>query len=78
MLGLFKLLPLVLQLISSIMSWAKSAQDRGLGRTEAIAEALQESTKAVDEANKARQEAAARHAADPTDTAFDDGFQRKE
>lgn len=76
--GFLKLLPLVLQLISSVMSMAKSAQDRGLGRTEAIAEALTASAAAVDEANKAREEARMRHQLDHTDVAFDPDFQRPE
>lgn len=72
------LLPLVLQLISSVMSMAKSAQDRGLGRSEAIAEALTASSAAVDEANKAREAARLRHQLDHTDVAFDPDFRRQD
>lgn len=76
LLSLIKLLPLVLSLINRIADYAKSAQDRGIGRDQAVLEALTIANEQLAAAQKAREAAAAEHARKPGDDAFDDEFKR--
>ena len=64
------ILKLALELMSLIGGMIRSAQDRGLGRKEAIAEALTRASADLDLANQARAEAEARHKTG-TDADFD-------
>lgn len=73
-----KSLPLILQLIQQFKSSADAKVQRGLGRDEAVAEALSEFARRVGIANEVEAEAAKDHASKPDDTAFDPEFQRKD
>lgn len=73
-----KSLPLILQLIQQFKSSADAKVQRGLGRDEAVAEALTEFARKVGVAQEVETEAAKDHARKPDDTAFDPEFQRKD
>ncbi len=73
-----KVLPLILQLIQMFKSAADAKVERGVGRDQAVKESLEEGVALVAEARRIEAEAAAKHAADPTDDAFDREFERKD
>ena len=75
--ALLKALPQVLALINHIADYAKSAQDRGIGRDQAVAEALTIASEQVAVAQAVREQARADHVSKLGDDAFDDDFQRK-
>jgi hypothetical protein len=75
---LIKLAPLFFRLFQSVSDHALLLQGKGMGRTEAVNEALTLAANEVDAATKARAEADAAHAAHPKDDGgFDQEFQRK-
>jgi hypothetical protein len=71
-------LPKILALIQFITGMVRDAEQRGLGRKEAVAEALTIAHRQLAEADAAGREADAAHAADKTDGAFDADFERKD
>jgi hypothetical protein len=73
-----KVLPLVLQLIQMFKSSADAKVQRGLGYDQAVKESLEEGAAIIATARQVEAEAAAKHASDPEDTAFDPEFQRKD
>jgi hypothetical protein len=77
-LALLKALPEVIALWNRIAIMADAATQRGLGRDQAVKEALQAATVDLEAANAARAEAEAAHNAHPNDDGgFDQEFQRK-
>jgi len=68
---LLRALPALLRLFQSVSDYATLQQGRGMGKLEAVNEALTHAADEVDAATKARAEAEADHAAHPND---DDGF----
>jgi hypothetical protein len=74
--ALLKALPLVLQIISALADRAQSARDRGEGYDDAVAAALKQQHEELVKGTEAMRAAADRHAADPTDEAFDGQFKR--
>ena len=77
LLALVKALPQVLALINTIAGFVKSAQDRGIGRDQAVAEALALAAAELARAQQAREAARAEHARTRDDTAFDGDFERR-
>lgn len=76
--ALLQALPQILRLFQSVADYAAVKQGEGKGRAEATAEALEIGAAQIDLAAKARADAAADHAAHPTDDGgFDSEFQRK-
>lgn len=73
-LSLLTALPHFLKLINAVMAWVRDAEQRGLGRKEAIAEALTIATAEVERVRLVEIEATAIHAKDKTDGAFDQDF----
>lgn len=69
-------LPKLLALIQFIAGMVRDAEQRGLGRQDAIAEALEIAHRDLAAADAAANEARGRHAATPSDDAFDRTFQR--
>lgn len=77
--AILQVLPKVIALFQFIAGMARDAEQRGLGRKEAIAEALTIAHEQLALANKAEQEAVADHVAHPNDNGgFDGMFQRKD
>lgn len=75
-LAILKAIPALIALIQQFVEWARSRELVEQGRLIAIAEAAQSLNKALAKATAAEQEAAAQHASDPTDKAFDSEFKR--
>ena len=75
--ALLKALPQVLALINHIADYAKSAQDRGIGRDQAVAEALTIAADGIAVSQAVRERARREHASKLGDDAFDPDFQRK-
>jgi hypothetical protein len=73
-----KLLPTLIGMIESVVQSAHDNKLLETGQAEAIAAALTKAQAQVAQAREAEAEAEARHAKDPTDSAFDSGFQRKD
>ena len=70
-------LPKLLSLISLIMTMVRDNEQRGLGRTEAVAEALENAHKDIAYANAIEEQAAKAHNASPNDdSGFDADFRR--
>lgn len=76
-LALLQALPKILALFQFILGKANDAEQRGLGRKEAVAEGLQIAMDDLSKADEARNAARLRHAADKTDGAFNGEFERK-
>lgn len=74
--AILKALPTLLALIQQIVGWARERNLIEKGRLIAIAEAAQSLNTELAKAAAAEQEAAAKHASDPTDNAFDSEFRR--
>jgi hypothetical protein len=73
-----KLLPTLIGLIESIVQSAHDNRLLAAGQAEAIAAALMKAQAQVALARQAEAAAEARHAKDPTDSAFDSDFRRKD
>ena len=73
-----KLLPTLIGMIESIVQSAHDNRLLEAGQAEAIAAALTKAQAQVALGRQAEAEAEARHAKDPTDSAFDSDFQRKD
>lgn len=73
-----KALPLVLQLIQMFKSSADAKVQRGIGYDQAVKESLEEGAAMIATSRQVEAEAAAKHASDPEDTAFDPEFKRKD
>ena len=70
-------LPKILSLINLIMTMVRDGEQRGLGRAEAVAEALENAHKDIAYANAIEEEAARSHNANPDDdSGFDADFRR--
>ena len=72
------LVPKLVALIAAVVEYAIAAKERGLGRAEAVAEALTLGAEQVRAASLVRSQAQADHASKSDDTAFDPDFQRKD
>lgn len=70
-LAFLQALPAILKLIQSMVDYATLQQGKGIGRAEAINEALTRATEDLDRASAAIREAQAHQSAHPND---DDGF----
>ena len=75
---LLSVVPSLLKITESLILWANERDLMDRGRREAIAEAAQSLNSVVSRAAAAAQEAAEKHASDPTDNAFDKDFWRKD
>jgi hypothetical protein len=75
---LIKLLPTLIGLVEAILQSARDNKLLEAGQAEAIAAALRKAQAQVAGARQAEADADARHAKDPTDSAFDADFQRKD
>jgi hypothetical protein len=70
-------LPALLKLLQTVADYAIAQEAKGVGRAEAVTEALTIATAQLEEANKARQEAEVEHKQHPDDDdGFDKDFQR--
>lgn len=78
MIGFLKLLPTVLSIIKLILERVNFERARQVGWNEALAAGLAASLQAIQDANDAEREVAARHKADSTDSAFDQEFKRED
>ncbi|MBV9394813.1 MAG: hypothetical protein JOZ84_10410 [Methylobacteriaceae bacterium] len=72
-----KLLPALIGMVESIIQSARDNRLLEAGQAEAIAAALTKAQAQVALARQAEADALARHAKDPTDSAFDPDFDRK-
>ena len=70
------LVRLTLQLVTALVERANAERERGLGRSEALAAALNHAAAATRLARAVEEEARAAHRADRTDAAFDPDFRR--
>lgn len=72
-------LPKLLSLITLILTMVRDAEQRGLGRTEAVAEALEQAHKDIAYAQAIEEEARRSHNANPDDdSGFDPEFRRRD
>jgi hypothetical protein len=70
-------LPKLLALINIIMTMVRDKEQRGLGRAEAVAEALENAHKDIAYSNAIEEEATKAHNASPDDdSGFDTSFRR--
>ena len=70
-------LPKLLSLISLIMSMVRDSKQRGLGRAEAVKEALENAAQDIAYANAVEEDARRSHNAHPDDdSGFDQDFKR--
>lgn len=77
--AILQALPKIFALFQFLAGMVRDSEQRGLGRKEAIAEALTIAHEQLAVANKAAVEAEADHAAHPNDNGgFDGMFQRKD
>jgi hypothetical protein len=74
---LLKLLPTLIGFVETILQSAGDKRLLDAGRAEAIAAALAKAQAQIALARQAEADAAARQAKDPSDSAFDPEFQRK-
>lgn len=65
-----------LGLLSTILTWAKEEQQRGIGRKEAIHRALEAALQGIKLAEEAREKVVSDIAARPDSLREDDGFRR--
>ena len=72
------LAPKLIALFAAVIQYAIAAKQRGLGRAEAVAEALALATEQVSQASAIRITAKSEHVANADDTAFDHDFRRKD
>jgi hypothetical protein len=77
-LALINALPRLLQLIQLIAGWVRDAEQRGIGRKEAIAEGLEKAHRELAWADAEEAAAMQSHAKAQDDSAFDEDFQRKD
>jgi hypothetical protein len=75
-LAILSSLPKILALIQFIAGMVRDAEQRGLGRKEAVAESLERAHLDLSIADAASIEASQSHAKDSTDGAFDQAFRR--
>ncbi len=76
--AILKVLPQIIELIRFFAGMVRDAEQRGLGRSEAIAEALTIAHRQLAEADAAEVEAEEDHAAHPdSDAGFDQSFRRE-
>lgn len=75
---LLKFLPQVLDVIKSIMNYAQSATDRGIGYDQAVADGAEFAKHQVDRATDAMSAVFVKHETDKTDDAFDKSFMRED
>ncbi len=68
----------LLKLAQFINALMHDREQQGIGRAQAIAEALEQAHKDLALADAAQMEADAAHAKDPTDAAFDSDFRRND
>lgn len=77
--ALLSALPQLLKLFNLIMAMVRDAEQRGIGRAEAVKEALEKAHMDIAAGNAAEERARADHAAHPnSDAGFDDEFKRSE
>lgn len=76
MISWIALLPKLVSLFSALFDFARSERDRGLGRIEALASALDRSRMEVERATKARIDERIALERDPSRLHVDDGFKR--
>jgi hypothetical protein len=72
--AILKALPQILSLIQLLAQKVRDAEQRGIGRQEAVAEALTIAQQQIATANAAEIRATQSHAKDKTDGAFDQDF----
>jgi hypothetical protein len=75
---IIKLLPTLIGFVEAILQSARDNKLLAAGQAEAIAAALTKAQAQVASAHQAEADAEARHAKNPTDTAFDLDFHRKD
>ncbi|HEU0150802.1 MAG TPA: hypothetical protein VFR21_28490 [Bradyrhizobium sp.] len=75
---IIKLLPTLIGIVETILQSARDNKLLEAGQAQAIAAALTRAQAQVASARQAEADADARHAKDPTDSAFDADFQRKD
>lgn len=78
LLAILSALPKIVALFQLVAGMVRDREQRGLGRKEAIAEALTIAHRDIAAADAAEAEASTAHAHDSTDAAFDQSFQRKD
>lgn len=78
LLAILSALPKLIALVQFITGMVRDAEQRGLGRKEAISEALEQAHLELAWADAAGREADDDHAKVDDDTAFDPDFQRKD
>ena len=78
LLAILSALPKLLSLIQFFAGMVRDAEQRGLGRKEAIAEAAERAHFDLAAADAAEIEASQSHAKDKTDEAFDPAFKRED
>jgi hypothetical protein len=72
-----KLLPQLLKFATTVVNYVQAQEARGMGRKEAMMEALEIGSREVQLAEQVKRDADKLHDADPTDDAFDREFERK-
>ena len=77
-LALIAAIPKIISFFSIVFNYVESQKDRSIGRKEAIEEALEIGGAELSRAIQIKAEADRIHANDPTDTAFDSEFKRKD
>ena len=77
-LAILAALPKAIALFQFIAGMVRDAEQRGLGRKEAVAEALEQAHIELAWADAAEQSAVQSHAKAQDDTAFDDKFRRND
>lgn len=77
-LAILSALPKILALFQFIAGMVRDAEQRGLGRKDAVSEALTIAHRDLAIADAAGNAGAQAHAKDPTDNAFDRDFERKD
>ena len=75
---IIKLLPTLIGIVETILQSARDNKLLEAGQAQAIAAALTRAQAPVASARQAEADADARHAKDPTDSAFDADFPRKD
>ena len=74
LLAILEALPKIVALVQLLFGMARDREQRGLGRKDAIADALAAAHRDIAAAEAAELEARNRHARDPSDGAFDQDF----
>jgi hypothetical protein len=75
---LLSAVPKLLELMSKLVAYAHDRELISLGETKAIAAALKKLSDVVEIARQVEADAEKKHADDPTDSAFDRDFERKD